>query len=116
MGFDLNDTWTNEDILEVAKRQKQILWMILLSLAAMFSPVTIIAAGVIQAYFIYKLGEAVRASAPIVYVILSFIPLAGLVGLLVLNSKATKRLQASGVRVGLMGARSVDLDPLRSGV
>ena len=51
-----NENWNNEDILEVAKRQKQILWMILLSIGAMFIPFATIVIGIIQIYFIFKLA------------------------------------------------------------
>ena len=101
--------WTPEQIVEVAKRQKQILWMILLSFVAMFIPFATIVTGIIQVYFIFKLAQAVRSSAAWVYIILAFVPLIGLLALLHINGKATKILQAYGVKVGLMGAKSSDL-------
>lgn len=104
--------WSRQDILEVAKRQKQILWMILLSLVAMFIPFATIVTGLIQIYFIFKLAWALRSSAAWVYVILAFIPLVGLIALLHLNARATKLLQANGIKVGLMGANSSDLERL----
>jgi hypothetical protein len=36
--------------------------------------------------------------------VLMFVPLVGLIVLLVLNSKATAKLRAAGYRVGLLGA------------
>jgi hypothetical protein len=103
------ETWTTEDLLDLAKRQKQILWMIPLSLLASFNPVAAMAAGFIQLYFVYKLAVAVldpgQTGYIILYMVLVFIPLAGLVALLFLNNQATKRLRANGISVGLMGAR-----------
>ncbi len=64
--------WTSEEMLEVAKRQKQILWMILLSLVAMFIPFATIVTGIIQIYFLFKLAQAVRSSAAWVYIICVF--------------------------------------------
>ena len=96
------------DILEVANRQKQILWMILISIPATFIPFATLVTGVIQIYFIVKLAKAVGSSAWL-YAVLAFLPLIGLIALLRLNGKATKILKDNGVAVGLMGANSVDL-------
>ena len=96
------------DILEVANRQKQILWMILISIPATFIPFATLVTGVIQIYFIVKLAKAVGSSAWL-YAVLAFLPLIGLIALLRLNGKATKILKDNGVAVGLMGANSDDL-------
>src|SRR4030067_1926638 len=106
------ERWTKQDLMEVAKRQKSIIWMILISFAAMFIPYATVVTGIIQAYFIYKLAAALRSSAAWVYIILVFIPLVGLIALLVINSKATKKLQENGVKGGLMGARMADFDKI----
>jgi hypothetical protein len=106
------EQWTKQDLMEVAKRQKSIIWMILISFAAMFIPYATVVTGIIQVYFIYKLAAALRSSAAWVYIILAFIPLVGLIALLVINSKATKKLQENGVKVGLMGARMADFDKI----
>ena len=99
--------------MEVARRQKHIIWMILISLVAMFIPFATIVTGIIQIYFIYKLAAAVRSSAAWVYIILAFIPLVGLLGLLHINGKATKILQTNGIKVSLMGARMADFDRIQ---
>lgn len=104
--------WTKQDIIEVAKRQKSIMWMILISLVAMFIPFATIVTGIIQIYFIYKLATALRSSAAWVYIILAFIPFVGLIALLILNGKATKKLKENGIKVGLMGARMADFDKI----
>ena len=96
--------WAVEEIAEVKKRQKQIIWMVLLSLVAMFIPYATIVTGTIQIYFIFKLAQAIRSSVAWLYIILAFIPLIGLIALLYINGKATRVLQANGVKVGLMGA------------
>ena len=97
------------DILEVANRQKQILWMILISIPATFIPFATLVTGVIQIYFIVKLAKAVGSSMAWLYAVLAFLPLIGLIALLRLNGKATKILKDNGVAVGLMGANSDDL-------
>jgi hypothetical protein len=105
--------WTKIDLIEVAKWQKNIMWMILISLVAMFIPYATIVTGIIQIYFIYKLAAAVRSSAAWLYIILAFVPLIGLLALLHINGKATKTLQANGVTVGLMGARMADFETMK---
>jgi len=107
--------WTKADLVEVAKWQKNIMWMILISLVAMFIPFATIVTGIIQIYFIYKLAAAVRSSAAWLYIILGFIPLIGLLALLHINGMATKTLQANGVKVGLMGARMADFEKMQQG-
>jgi hypothetical protein len=42
-----------------------------------------------------------------------FLPLIGLFVLLILNGRATRLLRKYGIRIGLMGARSADLNRLR---
>ena len=98
--------------MEVAKRQKSTLWMLVISLVASFIPFATIVTGCIQVYFIYKLAVALRSSTAWVYTILVFIPLVGLIALLVINGKATKKLQEHGIRVGLMGARMADFNKI----
>jgi len=103
----------SQELLELAKRQKQIIWMIFLSLVTMFIPFATIVTGIIQIYFIFKLAQAIRSSGAWIYIILAFIPLIGLIALLHINGKATKTLQANGVKVGLMGAKSSDLEKIK---
>jgi hypothetical protein len=105
--------WTESDLIEVAKCQKHIIWLILISIPAMFFPGATIVTGIIGAYFIYKLAVAVRSSSAWVYIILSLFPIIGLLGLLHISRKATKTLQEHGIRVGLMGARMADFQRIR---
>lgn len=116
MAKQMQSEWTAEEILEVAKRQKQILFMILISLVAIFIPYATIVTGIIQIYFIFKFAKAVRSSAAWLYIILAFIPLIGLIALLIINSKATKVLQANGIKVGLMGAKKSDLEKFKTSI
>jgi len=106
------EPWTKQDLLEVAKRQKSIIGLMLISFLTMCIPFATIVTGIIQIYFIYKLAVALRMSAAWVYIILAFIPLVGLIALLVINGKATKRLKKNGIKVGLLGARMADFDKI----
>jgi hypothetical protein len=55
---------------------------------------------------IFRVGSGMGfgVAAKILLVILMFVPLANLITLLVLNSRATKLLREAGYTVGLMGA------------
>jgi len=49
-----------------------------------------------------------------VYVVAAFIPCISLITLLLLNHYATQALRQNGVRVGLLGARTSDLENISS--
>jgi hypothetical protein len=104
--------FTDPQILEIGKRQKAIIWLILISIPTTFIPFTSPVVGLISIYFIYKLATAVKSSLAWLYIILGFLPLIGLLALLHLNAKATRALRAKGLEVGLMGAISSELDKL----
>jgi hypothetical protein len=104
--------YTNAGVLEIAKKQKAVIWLILVNLLTIWIPFASIIIGIIGVVFIYRLGKAVQSSLAVLYAILAFIPLLGLIGLLILNSKATAALKQRGIRVGLMGARAEDLSKL----
>ncbi|MBI1346804.1 hypothetical protein GC163_11015 [bacterium] len=74
------------------------------------SSLTVLVMSVIQAYLILRLCLANRDGwLTVVFVSLQFVPCLSLILLLFLNGRATKRLQAAGIRVGLMGAKASDL-------
>ena len=116
MNVSAESGWTPEEILEVAKRQKMILWMILASLAAFFFPPAMIVVNLIQIYFIFKLAQAVRSPSAWIYIVLSCLPLISLIALLYINGKATKVLKENEIKVGLMGADPSDLEKIKAGV
>lgn len=101
--------YTDAEILEIAKGQKAIQWLIVVNLLTIWIPFASIVTGIIGAIFIYRLGKAERSSLAVLYTILAFVPLIGLIGLLIVNSKATVVLRQRGIRVGLMGAKKEDL-------
>ena len=49
-------------------------------------------------------GLGYGTGTKVILVILMFVPLVGLITLLVLNAKATNRLREAGYKVGLLGA------------
>jgi hypothetical protein len=110
-------TYTDSEILDIAKRQKAILWLIVASIPAyalnlVIRLVPTLVIGIISLVFIYKLAVALKSSVPWVWVISGVIPCVGLIALLILNSYASAALRARGIKVGLMGASTEDLAKL----
>ncbi len=117
------------DLPSLARAQKWVLWGVLANLAtvglavatqslsaassssAPSAPVLLltlirllIALGVAVA--VWNLAHTLRYKFSWVPALLSFFPCLGLVVLLVLNARATEKLQAGGYQVGLLGAKS----------
>lgn len=118
-----NSTYSNVEILYIAKQQEAVLWFIPISILAYLVgfaigpemvPVFVLALGVISLIFIYQLALALKEPAPWVYAILALIPCISLISMLILNGRATSALKAQGIRVGLMGARKEDLDKINA--
>ena len=122
---------TQTALVRVATAQRAVLWLILLYFAAIFGaglgngaglhalayivPFIYLAVLIIGAILVYRLAHAIESAAPWLYVVLLVIPIGGLIGLLILNGKATRMLRDAGLRVGLMGAKRSDLDRFQSG-
>jgi len=125
-----------DDVVQIAGAQKMLLWAILTSIAVnLFSiavnvgfsgpnapdqataailGMVILAAALgvlaLQIVSVVRLCLALKEGwATVLYVIFQFAPCINLILLLFLNGRATKRLQDSGIRVGLMGANSRDV-------
>jgi hypothetical protein len=98
--------------MDVAKYQKNIQWLILANFVAICIPFGIIITGIIGIYFIYKLAESLRSSDAWAYIILSLIPLIGLLALVHLVNKATLVLRQNGIEVSVMGARMADFQKI----
>ena len=61
----------------------------------------------------YRLAELLDAGTPALWAVGMFIPCVSIVVLLVLSSKAQAECKRYGIRVGLMGPRTEDIDRLR---
>ena len=69
--------------------------------------------GLVGGVFVYLMGSKVSGfTFGVMLGILTVVPCLGLVMILVANISATSLLQSNGVRVGLLGAKSRDLDAL----
>lgn len=110
------------DLREIAIRQKAIQFCILgyIASAILFytlpQPLKVIAglgiigSAITGAVFVFMLALAVyNTAAGIVLGILTFIPVLGLIILLIVNGKATSVLREHGIHVGLLGARMSDM-------
>ena len=110
-----------EDLRRVAAYQKGILFCILAyvcTLAGQFllpEPLRllvsmgVIGIGLTGTVFVFLLATKVYGTGLGIFLgILTLIPCIGLISLLFVNGKATRTLQANGIKVGLMGARMSD--------
>lgn len=107
-----SNDWTVSELFEIGTRQRQVLLMVLLGLFGTVIPFASLATGAISMFFVYKLAIALRSSMAWLYIVLAFVPLAGLLALLRLNGQATSALRSAGLNVGLMGVKKSDLDRL----
>ena len=102
-------------IEEVASGQKLVIYAILVYLAIILvrsaagpiAGVLAIVSLVLSLMGILRIsnGLGYGTGTKVLLVILMFVPLVGLITLLVLNAKATSRLREAGYQVGLLGAR-----------
>ena len=102
-------SWSPAEVVEIARRQRQILWLILLGLVGLVIPFAVLVIGLIQVYFVVKLASSLRSRAPWLYIVPMFIPYISLLTLLFLNRKATAAIRSHGLSVGLMGVSESDI-------
>ena len=108
-----------EEIVRVAKNQTALLYCVLANLLVYLvgawlrplMPLAWVAIFICSIVFFVKLRLAMKKGLPltIIAVILLFIPLVGLLTLLINSAAATKILRSAGLRVGLMGVSSSEL-------
>ena len=120
------------DIRSIARGQRLMLTCFLMRFALVlgavpalmmapdiFVPVVVIAElgfGVALLVFVVKLAVRVYpGGSGVALGLLAAVPYVGFVALLVVNAAATKRLRRQGVRVGLLGARTADIETPRAG-
>jgi len=109
--------YSKQDIEAVAKSQKIVLWVFLVSIIVSFGipwDNTIFwgLVGVVDLYFIYKLVRALGLKNLWLYIVGMFIPPVSIVLFLYLIIKATKVLKAQSIKVGVMGYKKNSLDEL----
>ena len=109
--------FTKAEVVEVARMQKAVLWLLLALLVAnglaasvpIIGLVVYLVVVVASLIYTYKLAKAVKALSPGQYLVLGLIPCLNLIALLMINSNATAVLKAHGIAVGLMGANQKQL-------
>jgi len=107
-----------EQLSQVAGGQKMVIVAILINLGALIlqsavNPVfalLLVVSGVLSIIGVIRLaaGMGIQLVMRICIILLMFLPLISLLTLLVLNSKATRRLREGGYHVGLLGASRPD--------
>ena len=102
-----------DEILQLAKAQKGVLWCVLINIILYPVPFILLLLVPIllpaQMFFIYKLARGLDSSAPILWCLGVIVPLLNLLLLLMLSQRATRRIQDAGFKVGLMGAKLVEI-------
>jgi len=127
-------TLIDSEVLEVARHQKRILWLLLISIPVVIGAVclraigsssalilavsvlilaAVVLIGIIATLSVYRLAKALEVACPWLYVVCAFIPYVSTVTLLVINLRATAALKRRGIRVGLMGADTRDVENLK---
>ena len=113
----MESNYTNEEVLSIAKRQRNLLLVFMLYLLAIGIKLSVknseyeailqfavipfgLAVVVFCAILAFKVFNKVTA---VICTILCFIPLLNLITFFVVNSKASKAIESQGFRVGLAG-------------
>jgi hypothetical protein len=104
-----NQTQPNNlsEVYKVAKFQKYLLILILISFIIISSSENLILnlpSSILGMYFVYEIGMGLKLKNVWLWVIGTFVPLLGLIVMLIINNKATKFIKLNGFRVGLLGA------------
>jgi hypothetical protein len=120
-----------EQLVAIARAQRGVNWCVLLVLLGygslfalqgagvesviLAAPILVLlAAAILQIIYVYRLASALQVGLPILWVVaVFFLGCIGLLLLLILSSRASKRLRAAGLRVGLLGVAPRDLEALR---
>lgn len=106
--------YTNIEAYKVGKRQKDIIWLILSYFVAAFIPYVPFVMGFIGIFLVYKLAKAQKSEEAWLWALLQIIPIVNLICLIILMQKSTKILRKKGIKVGLMGGKSAQLEKLRT--
>jgi hypothetical protein len=112
--------YSEPDLLQIAKYQKRILWLILIILILipfMLRPgvEAAFALSIFGVYFLVRLSRALKTSTPllVVFGILMLIPYVSFILLGLEDGRATRVLRKNGIKVGLMGAKKDDIKRIR---
>jgi hypothetical protein len=105
--------YTDREAYEIGIFQKQYInWILLVYAIAFLIPYATWVAGIAAAYFVFKIAEAQKSPVAWLWALSQIIPFVGLVCLLILSQNATRILRGKGIKVGLLGAKSGELDKL----
>lgn len=120
-----NPTITREDVRTVATYHKGVLFCIVVYFVLvvitiglwndenmlLFMSLVFVTLGIIATMFVFPVATTIYGTwLGILLVFLVFVPVVGLVVLIVLKEKATIFLQSQGIPVGLLGASKADVE------
>lgn len=109
-------TFTTDELRTIARDQNLLMWSVLAGIVSYFlvhiplvGLLALLVAVVFEIVSLYKLGRSLRMRFVWIYCLGLFIPVIGLIILVVISGKASRVLKAYGVRVGLMGGKAADI-------
>lgn len=109
-------SFSDEEIQLIGQRQRAIICSIIpldaVTLLAWRFLLLGIIARIVAMVLIYRMAVALKRPFPPGYAFLAFLPLVGLIALVLLNGEATAVLRARGIRVGVLGADAEELAAL----
>ncbi len=112
----MSTTFSRLELREIAKYHRLLLWSILAAIVANLARLTLgsqsigllvfFAAAAFQIFSLFQLGRALKISVVwmVLLIVGLFVPLLGLVILLLMHNQVMKVMKSAGVKVGFMGA------------
>lgn len=108
--------WSQEELVEVGKRQRRVIGAILLGVVAaalaLYAPILSFFASLFVAVMVHDLARILRSQRPGAYFLCSLLPFINIIVLLSVSSAATAVLREHDVQVGFFGVKKADLDRL----
>ena len=109
-------TYSESEIFVIARRQKAIIWLITIFLAADLSSLVVIESPLLlvirllllitRAVVMYQFAARLKETSPWIYAVVGILPYLGLFGLGLLNSRAVAILRSAGLTVSILGVSS----------
>jgi hypothetical protein len=109
--------FNNDELRNIIKRQKLVIIIFFVSIAAVFlnytvpilGPIALIITTLFFIYVLYRLATSLRMRFAWLYCVASFIPYVSFIVFIYIFSKASTVLKDHGIRVGLLGGNLKDI-------
>lgn len=101
--------FTNQELYLIGKKQKMIIWLVLLWIVCIIYRPLMIIPSFIAIFKVYELARALKYKHPGLLTFGMFVPFVGLICLARLMQDSTHALRSKGIKVGVMGANKNQL-------